>query len=76
MSMQSTHNVEWSFDVEAPFAVELSLLWLRFQLVNIDHSPSLALLVVLTTNDDVSVLVVVSTLNFDNLILNVDEVLS
>ena len=68
--------MEWSFDVQTEFSIELSLLWLRFHLINVDHSPFLVLTVVSRMNNDVSVFMIISATYIKNFTSLVDDVLS
>ena len=66
-------DVEVSFDVESEFLVVLSLSWFSLPFVSVDDIPLLVDLAVLGSDDDVSVLRVIGSLNFDNLSSFVDN---
>jgi hypothetical protein len=60
-------NVEVSFNVESESLIELTLSWFSLPFVNIDDVPLLEDLVLLNSNNNVSVLLINSTLDFYNL---------
>jgi hypothetical protein len=55
--------VEWSFDIETEFFVELTLSWLSFPLVSVDNVPLLIESSMLFVDHDVSVFSVNVTLD-------------
>jgi len=68
-------NVEVSLNVKSELLVELTLGWLLLILVDIDNSPSLVDLTVLSFNDKVSVFVVESSRNCHDLsVLDVGKI--
>jgi hypothetical protein len=70
-------NVEVSFNIESKLFVELTLSWLLLVLINIDNLPSLVDLAVLVFNNNVSILIVESSLNSNDLsFLILDESIS
>jgi len=60
-------DVEISFNIESELLVKLSLSWLLLVFVDIDDLPSLVNLAILLFHDDVSVFIIKSSINGNNL---------
>lgn len=76
VAAQVGNNMEWSFNVEAEFGVELSLLWFRFHLIDVDDSPFLVHTIMPVPDDNISVLMILSTMYIKNLSSFILEVLA
>jgi len=68
------YNIEWSFNNEAPFWTHFTLLWFRFLFINIHDVPLLIETIVLVPDNDLSVLVIMTTMNIEDLALLVDDI--
>ena len=66
-------DIEISFNVEAKSFVHLSLGWFTFPLIGIDEIPLLIDLILLSVHTNVSVLLINSTLNFQDLSFLIDK---
>jgi hypothetical protein len=63
------NNVEWSFNVKSEVFVELSLSWFTLPLVNIEDIKLLVDLSMSVVSNDVSVFIINSTLDIEDLTL-------
>jgi hypothetical protein len=64
---ESRSNVEVSFNIESELFVELALGWLLLVFIDIDDLPSLVDLTVLVFNNNISIFIVESSLNGNDL---------
>jgi hypothetical protein len=73
VAVESSDNVEVSFNIKSELLVELTLGWLLLVVAHVYDLPFLVGLSVSWFDDDVSVLVIKSTLDCNNLTLGVDN---